>query len=146
MRVRARVLFLMPPAICILCLSWAGFLVQTSAGVHVASMSYNSTQVAFGAARALTGNFYSVFFRSRGTTNPVSCYDHYVAGSRASGVYTIDRGMGPLSIFCDMTTSGGGWDLVASSSGAQITVCGRDGVGAPCYRVPCSLLGPRFSR
>ena len=39
-----------------------------------------------------------------------NCAELYKSGERANGVYTIDPdGTGPLDVFCDQTTAGGGW-------------------------------------
>jgi hypothetical protein len=100
-----------------------GLWIGDSLGNHVASISYNSTSIRFGALQSVAAGSYQVLFRSKGTVGAMlSCYDHYIAGARTNRVYTIDRGMGPLSIYCDMTTSGGGWDLVVNSVQQLVTV------------------------
>ena len=47
-----------------------------------------------------------------------SCYEHLLFKQAngevaTSGKYTIDRGAGAFDIYCDMTTAGGGWDVVS---------------------------------
>ena len=101
----------------------SGLWIGDAAGNHVASLSYNSTALQLGSARTVSSGSYQVFYRSAGTTGlRLSCADHYAAGARTNGVYVIDRGMGSLSIYCDMTTSGGGWDLVVNSVNQLVTV------------------------
>ena len=40
----------------------------------------------------------------------MNCAELYKAGERISGVYTIDPdGQGAFDVFCDQTTTGGGW-------------------------------------
>ena len=43
-----------------------------------------------------------------------SCLEHkqILGESATDGPYTIDRGAGPFEVYCDMTTAGGGWDVV----------------------------------
>jgi hypothetical protein len=113
------------------CVFRTGLLIQTSTGTHVASMSYNSTRLLLGTTRAVNASTYTVLYRVR-TTSRVSCYDHFMAGSRSSGVYSVDRGFGPRNVYCDMTLSGGGWDLVSAANEAFITV--RSTVFARCCR------------
>jgi len=50
-----------------------------------------------------------------------SCQAHLLSGAGISGFYRVDpAGSGaPFSVFCDMTTDGGGWALLASYSGAD---------------------------
>ncbi|XP_046846856.1 ryncolin-1-like [Xenia sp. Carnegie-2017] len=41
-----------------------------------------------------------------------TCADHYKTGHNQSGIYTINPdGQGSFSVFCDMTTPGGGWTV-----------------------------------
>ena len=47
-----------------------------------------------------------------------SCYEHLLYDvsqgiTPVSGPRTIDRGDGPFSVYCDMQTEGGGWDVVS---------------------------------
>lgn len=45
-------------------------------------------------------------------------------GELGSGVYTIAGASGPLSVYCDMLTAGGGWTLVGRSAGTVATPFG----------------------
>ena len=40
-----------------------------------------------------------------------TCMGYMERGQNTSGVYTLkmEDGLGPLDVFCDMTTDGGGW-------------------------------------
>ena len=41
-----------------------------------------------------------------------NCVELYHSGQRISGVYTVDPdGSGAFNVFCDQTTSGGGWTV-----------------------------------
>ena len=40
-----------------------------------------------------------------------SCLDHYHQGVRSDGVYDIHVNGKVVSVFCDMTTDGGGWTV-----------------------------------
>ena len=41
-----------------------------------------------------------------------NCVELYYSGQRISGVYTIDPdGSGAFNVYCDQTTSGGGWTV-----------------------------------
>ncbi len=51
-----------------------------------------------------------------------SCWDHYQAGARTSGVYVVDKGAGPVNMYCEMGLAGGGWDLVANVVGQSFRV------------------------
>ena len=51
-----------------------------------------------------------------------SCWDHYQAGARTSGVYVVDKGAGPMNMYCEMGLAGGGWDLVANVVGQSFRV------------------------
>nr|XP_058957541.1 angiopoietin-related protein 7-like [Pocillopora verrucosa] len=43
---------------------------------------------------------------------PKNCVELYHSGQRISGVYTIDPdGSGAFNVYCDQTTSGGGWTV-----------------------------------
>jgi Fibrinogen beta and gamma chains, C-terminal globular domain/Stigma-specific protein, Stig1 len=78
---------------------------------------------------------------------PRSCDDlRALAPGAPSGAYTIDvDGAGtlaPFSVYCDMVTDGGGWTLIAASSGgtnmprfdtAVSTACDSASPTAPCF-------------
>jgi hypothetical protein len=85
-----------------------------SADNHGVDMSYGQLGVSFQASSYISNPSYSVYWRSRTYVGAakLSCYDHFLAGARVSGVYTIDRGSGAFDVYCDLATSGGGWDLV----------------------------------
>ena len=74
-----------------------------------------------------------------------SCYDHWVGGARSDGVYTISRsGASSFKLWCDMTTAGGGWDLVSSMAGTSLQVgtvgCAAAVVGSE-LSCPAHLFG-----
>ncbi len=91
---------------------------------HTLDVSFGAPSVAFGnspnPARVPT---YSVWYRSKSLTSAarMSCVDHLRRGSTTSGVYSVDRGAGPVNVYCDMALSGGGWDLVVSSASTRAT-------------------------
>ena len=57
-----------------------------------------------------------VYFRSYKPSWPPSCGHILQADpSATTGVYTIDPvGGDPFSVYCDMTTDGGGWELITA--------------------------------
>ena len=45
---------------------------------------------------------------------PVNCYDLLKTGKKSDGKYTVNVGGKDVTVFCDMTTDGGGWTVVST--------------------------------
>lgn len=49
--------------------------------------------------------------------HPLDCLDLLLSGVTSSGIYTIDPdGLGPIKVYCDQETFGGGWTLLFKRS------------------------------
>ena len=94
-----------------------------SSGNHQTSISYGDYRVTFGTSYIVSPT-YAVYYRSKTNSGSsrLSCADHYAAGARVSGVYTIDRGAGPFDVYCEMSVASGGWDLVSVYRSSYLVV------------------------
>ena len=54
---------------------------------------------------------YTTHLRAEKCKKPQSCLEHYTNGVLADGVYEIEVNGKMVSVFCDMTTEGGGWTV-----------------------------------
>nr|XP_058973904.1 angiopoietin-related protein 7-like isoform X2 [Pocillopora verrucosa] len=53
-----------------------------------------------------------ILTENKTSARPKNCVELYHSGQRISGVYTIDPdGSGAFNVYCDQTTSGGGWTV-----------------------------------
>jgi len=108
---------------------------QTAYSVVVATIPVVLAPASFG-----TGDAPQAFYYEDQTV-AASCKEYRngktgYASSMTTGYYWVNMGSGTERVFCDMTTNGGGWTLVARSGGPVVTFSascngGLSGVNGP---------------
>ena len=88
-------------------------IVQGDKGKLNVKMAYHDAKSSASFGKEVQGEVYSSVKSTSGFTVGASCKEALNDGVTISGTYTINPGTGDISVYCDMTSDGGGWTRVA---------------------------------